>query len=368
MTIPQGRLGGTLAVAVAACLFGTLGPVSRGAYDAGMTPLTFALWRASLGTLGLLAIIGTLTLRGRGRFHWKALDRRTIAALGAAVSAGIVLNLAIFTAFGQMSIALALLGFYTYPALVAIGAVATGEERLTRGRMIALALALLGMAVVVLGGSGGGSGPGLTLAGLGLVLLAAAMQAVYVLLGRRGFPAVPTEEATLVVLVGTAAGYLAVLTRNRLDRRCAGPVPLAGRAAAAPLGRHCRGVGPDAPLPARDPGDRPDPRRDHRADRAAGRHDPRGDPPRRTAGSRAGGGRCARARRRGPAPARRRGGRATRGDERDGLTMRPAERAGFRGAGWVPPSGPGSAERAGFRRAGRAGRSRRPSYTGRCRG
>jgi len=156
VTIPHGRLGGTLAVAVAACLFGTLGPVSRGAYDAGMTPLTFALWRASLGTLGLLAIIGALTVRGRTRFHWKALDRRTIAALGAAVAAGIVLNLAIFTAFGQMSIALALLGFYTYPALVAIGAVATGEERLTRGRVIALVLALLGMAVVVLGGGGGG--------------------------------------------------------------------------------------------------------------------------------------------------------------------------------------------------------------------
>ena len=211
MTIPRGRLGGTLAVAVAACLFGTLGPASRGAYDAGMTPLTFALWRASLGTLGLLAIIGALSIRGRNRFHWTVLDRRTIGALGAAVSAGVVLNLAIFSAFGRMSIALALLGFYTYPALVAIGAVATGEERLTRGRVIALALALLGMAVVVLGGSGAGSGPGFALAGFGLALLAAAMQAVYVLLGRRGFPAVPTEEATLVVLVGTAAGYLALV-------------------------------------------------------------------------------------------------------------------------------------------------------------
>jgi drug/metabolite transporter (DMT)-like permease len=212
VTIPPGRLGGTLAVAVAACLFGTLGPASRGAYDAGLTPLTFALWRASLGTLGLLAIIGALTLRGRDRLHWKALDRRTIGALGAAVSAGIVLNLAIFSAFGQMSIALALLGFYTYPALVAIGAVAMGEERLTRGRVIALALALVGMSVVVLGGSGAGtgtgSGRGFELAGFGLALLAAAMQAVYVLLGRRGFPAVPTGEATLVVLGGTAAGFL----------------------------------------------------------------------------------------------------------------------------------------------------------------
>ncbi len=208
MTLPRGRLGGTLAVAVAAILFGTLGPASRGAYDAGLTPLTFALWRASLGTLGLLAIIGALSIRGRNRFHWTVLDRRTIAALGAAVSAGIVLNLAIFSAFGTMSIALALLGFYTYPALVAIGAVAMGEERLTAGRVTALALALVGMAVVVLGGSGTGPGPGFELAGFGLALLAAAMQAVYVLLGRRGFPAVPTEEATLVVLGGTAAGFL----------------------------------------------------------------------------------------------------------------------------------------------------------------
>ena len=213
MTIPPGRLGGTLAVAVAACLFGTLGPASRSAYDAGLTPLTFALWRASLGTLGLLAIMGTLTLRGRDRLNWTALNRRTIAALGAAVSAGIVLNLAIFSAFGQMSIALALLGFYTYPALVAIGAVGMGEERLTRGRAIALALALVGMSVVVLGGSGAetaatGSGRGFELAGFGLALLAAAMQAVYVLLGRRGFPAVPTGEATLVVLGGTAVGFL----------------------------------------------------------------------------------------------------------------------------------------------------------------
>jgi drug/metabolite transporter (DMT)-like permease len=216
VTLPRGRLGGTLAVAVAACLFGTLGPASRGVYDAGLTPLTFALWRAALGTLGLLAIIAARTIRGRDRLHWRTLDRRTVAALGVAVLVCIVLNLAIFSAFGRMSIALALLGLYTYPALVAIGSVAIGEERLDRGRVVALALALLGMAVVVLGGSGGG--PGFEIAGFGLALLAAAMQAVYVLLGRRGFPAVPTEEATLVVLAGTASGFLVLtLASGSLD-------------------------------------------------------------------------------------------------------------------------------------------------------
>lgn len=216
MTFPRERLGGTLAVAVAACLFGTLGPASRVAYDAGLSPLAFALWRAALGTLGLLAIIAALTIRGRPRLRWKALDRRTVGALGAAVFAGLVLNLALFSAFGRMSIALALLGFYTYPALVAIGAVASGEEQLNRGRLVALALALVGVAVVVLGGAGGDSG--FELAGFGLALLAAATEAVYVLLGRRGFPAVPTAEATLVVLGGTAAGFLLLtLATGSLD-------------------------------------------------------------------------------------------------------------------------------------------------------
>ena len=206
MSPHRARRGGTLAVAVAGCLFGTLGPASRGAYDAGLTPLTFALWRAGVGTLGLLVIIAVLAIRGRDRRRPKGLDRRTAGALGAAVVAGVVLNLALFSAFGRMSIALALLGFYTYPALVAIGSVATGEEQLDRGRLAALVLALLGVAVVVLGGPGGD--PGFELAGFGLALLAAAGEAAYVLLGRRGFPAVPTEDATLVVLGGTAAGFL----------------------------------------------------------------------------------------------------------------------------------------------------------------
>jgi drug/metabolite transporter (DMT)-like permease len=72
------------------------------------------------------------------------------------------------------------------------------------------------MTVVVLGGSGGG--PGFELVGFGLALLGSAMQAVYVILGRRGFPAVPTEQAMLVILGGTAVGYFALtLASGALD-------------------------------------------------------------------------------------------------------------------------------------------------------
>lgn len=209
MTAVRGFRGGTAAVVLAACLFGTLGPASRAAYDAGLTPLAFAFWRAAIGTLALAALLGFLHARGRDGVRWLALPPRAIAALALAGGISLVLNLAIFTAFGRTSIALALLGFYTYPALVAGAAVALGEERLTRMRAGALVLALAGMAIVVLGGAtGGGAFDAL---GFGLALFAAALQAVYVLLGRRGFRAIPSEEATFGVIGVTAAGFLALV-------------------------------------------------------------------------------------------------------------------------------------------------------------
>jgi drug/metabolite transporter (DMT)-like permease len=93
--------------------------------------------------------------------------------------------------------------------MVAAAAVALGEERLTPSRGVALALALAGMAVVVLGGSVGGAA--FDALGFGLALLAAAMQATYVLLGRRGFTAIPAEEATFGVVGGSAIGFLALV-------------------------------------------------------------------------------------------------------------------------------------------------------------
>ncbi len=54
-----------------------------------------------------------------------------------------------FIAFDRITIALALLGFYTYPALVAVANVALGRERLDGNRVLALALAIVGMVLVV---------------------------------------------------------------------------------------------------------------------------------------------------------------------------------------------------------------------------
>ena len=61
------------------------------------------------------------------------------------------------------------------------------------------------MTIVVLGGTT--SGGEFDAVGFALALLAAAMQAAYILLGRRGFRAIPSEEATFSVIAITAAGF-----------------------------------------------------------------------------------------------------------------------------------------------------------------
>ena len=54
-----------------------------------------------------------------------------------------------FIAFDLVTVALALLGFYTYPVIVAVANVALGRETMDRPRVVALVLAVLGMVAVV---------------------------------------------------------------------------------------------------------------------------------------------------------------------------------------------------------------------------
>jgi len=118
------------------------------------------------------------------------------------------MNLAIFVAFERISIALAMLGFYTYPAIVAVVAVVTGRERLDAGRVLALILALVGMALVVLGQVSPGGDLRLDLLGVGLVLLAACLNVAYLFAAREGYLALPAREAALAVLVISLVWYV----------------------------------------------------------------------------------------------------------------------------------------------------------------
>ncbi len=206
---------GFVIVIVAASLFGTLGPLSRFAYDAGMEPLPFVVWR---GLVGLIAtsIFVAWRIRG-GHMHltrWGDLDRGARLSLGVAALMGFTLNLAMFISFDLVTIALALLGFYTYPVIVAVVNVALGRETLDRPRIAALALAITGMVAVVASQLDPAAGIRFDAIGFGLALGAAASQAVFVVISKTGYPKVPAAQAMGVVLATTVVcGFaLAFLT------------------------------------------------------------------------------------------------------------------------------------------------------------
>jgi drug/metabolite transporter (DMT)-like permease len=202
---------GTLAVVVAASLFGMLGSVSRLADErAGVGTIVFVTWRSFLGAAVVGGLIAVRVARGRPLVGPFGLPARARVSLAIAALAGIVLNLAIFVAFGRITIALALLGFYIYPALVTGAAIALERRRPDRFELLALGMALVGMAVVVLGGIDPAVGLTFDPVGLGLALLAAVAQAVFVLVSRHGFAEVPTDEASFSVLFGGFVGFLAV--------------------------------------------------------------------------------------------------------------------------------------------------------------
>ena len=194
---------------IAAICFGTLGPLSRLAYDAGMTPIGFAAWRALFGAT-LLAVV-LLASRGRRRpmVDLRKIPRRDLAALGLAAAAGIILNLAVFIAFERITIALALLAFYTYPAMVAGVAIVIERRRPSPLELLALALALIGMALVVVGQLDPAAGLVVDGVGLGLAFLAAIAQTVYITTNR-GYAAVPTEQAATILLWVAAVAFVLI--------------------------------------------------------------------------------------------------------------------------------------------------------------
>jgi drug/metabolite transporter (DMT)-like permease len=117
---------------------------------------------------------------------------------------GVTLNVAMFTSFGLIPIALALMLFYTYPAGVVVVDLALGRERMTTARLVALALSTLGVVLVLFGGAG--SGLSVNPLGIALGLCAAASQVVFITVSRHGYDSVPADAATLGILTTSLIG------------------------------------------------------------------------------------------------------------------------------------------------------------------
>ena len=220
MEARRSPLIGNLTVILAACGFATLGIVSRFTYDLGLTPMAFVAWRSGVAALSMFALIAFALARGGRLVGWRSLSSRDRIALVVAALAGSSLDVTMFFAYDRIPVAVVLLCFYLFPAMVAGASALLGWERLDRVRIIALVVALGGMVAVVVGPVGAGPDGGGSMDPLGILLAigSAVSQTVFVLVARRGYRQVPTEQAMgFVLVVSTTVGLLLATIGGVLD-------------------------------------------------------------------------------------------------------------------------------------------------------
>lgn len=223
-------------IVLAAICFGTLGPLSRFAEDAGVGSLALVAWRAGIGAAVMAIFIAVRLATGRTQpLSLARIPVRDRWFMVAAAVANTVLNLSVFVAFNRISIALALLLFYLYPAFVALVSVIWFGERLDRLRWAALGVSFTGL-VLVLAGTEGGIGT-VDALGVGLAFVGGLAQVFYVLAARHGFGHVPGAQAaaltmggamTLYVLIALVTGSAAVLATPVASSGALWPVLVAG--------------------------------------------------------------------------------------------------------------------------------------------
>jgi drug/metabolite transporter (DMT)-like permease len=196
------RTSGTVLCLASAACFGAMGIFGRLAYEDGATVGTLLAVRFVLAAglfWGLVVARGAVaqlrSVRGRD------------AAAGLALGAGIYASQAggYFAALERVDPSLLALLVYTFPAIVAVAAIALGRERADHRRLAALGLVSGGL-VLVLASSGAGSGDPL---GAALGLATAVMYSVYVLAGEGVARRVPPLLLSALVCTGAAVSLTA---------------------------------------------------------------------------------------------------------------------------------------------------------------
>lgn len=179
-------------VLLSALGFGSIAMFAKIAYASGISPTMLLTWRFALAVAMLAPLVWIKRLRlPRGR------ALAGFALMGALYTAQ---SQCYFNALMHASSGLVGLLLYVYPVLVTILAVLFGWEKLDRRTFVLLMVAVTGLAITL-----GDNLQGEPL-GIMLGLLAAAVYAVYIVIGGRLTRGSDPLAATLVVMAAAALG------------------------------------------------------------------------------------------------------------------------------------------------------------------
>jgi DME family drug/metabolite transporter len=185
-------------VALAALMWGLIGPLSKFALQAGMPAVEVAFWRAGLAWLlygAHAAALGRVTVAPR--------DLGWILGFGVACIFGLFGSYVLAVREGGAALASVLL--YTAPAWVALLAWRILKERFTGLKLAAVAATLMGVAGVCLGNGLGETGCQVTPLAISFGLLSGLTYALYYIFGKTLLSRYPTPTIFLYALpVGAA--------------------------------------------------------------------------------------------------------------------------------------------------------------------
>jgi drug/metabolite transporter (DMT)-like permease len=195
--MPAMRNSGTLLCLGSGAAFGAMAVFGKLAYGDGATVGTLLAVRFVLAA----ALFWTLVLAGGALRDVRGLSRHDVGAALALGACGYSLQAGCyFAALERIDASLLSLLLYTFPAIVAVAAVATGRERIDGRRVAALGLASGGL-VLVLAGAGTGA---LDPLGAALALGAAAIYSTYILAGEGIAGRVRPRVLSALVCTGAA--------------------------------------------------------------------------------------------------------------------------------------------------------------------
>ena len=207
MQRPGAPLLGALLCAASAASFGAMAIFGKLAYEAGVGVLTLLVVRFVLAA-GILGAVQAVRRVAAPR------GRRLAAALALGGIGYAAQSTLFFLALERIDAGVAGLALYLFPALVTLGAVALGRDRLDPVRVAALGLSFTGLVLVLLIGGDAD----LDALGVALALGAAVVYSVYILSSETVLAEADALTLSALVCAGGAGTFsLAALASGGVD-------------------------------------------------------------------------------------------------------------------------------------------------------